>query len=288
MPYFIMQPDLDDTNALYFWQTETLDALINAGADIGYLFSPRILRLVANDGLALTLRMMKYLFEKRADLWRTRHNTQQDRETIPVQAFLDYGIPDDLDDQPEPEPTLSSIFMAIMGSNTLCLQALVELGCSITQYCKFESGTTTGSESIVFSLAPIHLAASQLRPWHLALLLQHGDDPELRTDDEWKQVPLHLACVAYQKSTYKFPDAVTADSELVSSYELEPTDIINARLFMIQILVTVHRANVNTQDAIGRTALMVYMTMPYCLQVIEYLMHVLDAKVDIIDHLGQT
>ncbi|CAI7622993.1 unnamed protein product [Penicillium manginii] len=269
-------------------QTKTMNALVNAGANVQYILTPRVLRLVANDGFVSTLRLISEVFKARTVHQPTQHPGDPGPAAVKLQAFLDGDISSNLDKQSDSEPTFSPIFAAILGNNALCLQALLSMGCSTSRYMTVESRTTTGSACEMFSVTPIHLAASQLRPWHLTALLEYGVDPELRTDDEYKQVPLHLACVAYQRITYKFPDVVTGDMKFPPSDSVDITQMIAIRLFMINMLVKVYGAAVDAQDAIGRTALFFCMGMPHCLQVMQYLVRECEARINLKDHTGQT
>jgi ankyrin repeat protein len=277
--------------ATIYGNSDTMYALVNAGANIQYVLTPRILRLVANDGLRSTLRELEDMFRAQTDLRgieRYRRQNAGEAELISIHDFLNCDVPAELDDQPPLEPKFSPLCAAIVGDNTACLQTLLEMGCSTTIYAPFTSRSTIASQSVVFRLAPIHLAASQLRPWHLAILIHHGKDPELRTDDEHRQVPLHLACTAYQKVVYKYPNFASADRQLPSPDEIDPAYMISTRLFMIRILVEAYGADVDAQDAKGRTALFFCMAMPHCLPIMQYLVHELKADVRVKDYIGQT
>jgi hypothetical protein len=141
-----------------------------------------------------------------------------------MHALLNCDVLAELDDQPSLEPKFSPLRAAIVGDNTACLQTLLEMGSSTTIYAPFASRSTITSESATFCLAPIHLAASQIRLCHFAILLHYSKDPELCTDDVHRQVPLRLACTTYRRVVYKYPDVASADQEFSS-----PDDILTPR-----------------------------------------------------------
>jgi ankyrin repeat protein len=246
-------------------QEQTATMLINAGADFRYLFDVRVLRLVANDGPQSILRSLAEYFE----IWSQGQRESFNEQPVDLGEFLNGNFSWNSHNESGEDPQCAPIFASILGNNIRCLWALLELGCSHTVGLQ---SLSTSADGIVVNdarMSPIHFAASQLRPWDLAILLQFGVNPQLPTDDNYRQVALHYACVASRNDTYKFPYGVSNSFVPSSEDAIEPTLLIRTRLLMVQILVKCYKADVNARDAHGRSALFFCMSSTDSLQIIE-------------------
>ncbi|KAF8545112.1 hypothetical protein BDD12DRAFT_906012 [Trichophaea hybrida] len=262
--------------ATWAMHDEAMSALPALGADYQRLLSARTLRYLANYGNWDWLMRLKHYITLSPSL---------SSGTIPFsrQRFFDGGFTMYSESQQPPdEPEFPPIFASILGDNHSALLALLELGCSPNLHTEFASGQF---------LAPLHVAAN-LRPLELAILLHHSADPNLRTCDDNRWTPLHMACVAYSIPRYMYPrvyvrDHVPEDSPVAGRLGLHsPEDYLHAKLFSIRLLVKEYNSDVNAQDSVGRTAVAHCMSNANSLEVARYLLDECGADIHISDFRG--
>ncbi|KAL8800902.1 MAG: hypothetical protein Q9182_004826 [Xanthomendoza sp. 2 TL-2023] len=224
-------------------------ALLSQGVDYEGVTGTHTLRCVANYGGPRALR----LISKFVSLWT---KVKPERGDFPLKAHLDGEFSVREEKIPEDEPDFPPIFAAILGDNLGTLWSLLELGCSTGPIMGFCSGQM---------LAPIHVAAN-LRPLHLALLLHHGADHDLRTADESKLTALHVTCVAHSMPRVIFPrvrlNSVLQQEESEDGIlNVHPADQVDTNIFTIRVLCG-FVADINAQGCVGRTALAHCMSDP--------------------------
>ncbi|KAI4158528.1 MAG: hypothetical protein L6R39_000506 [Caloplaca ligustica] len=227
--------------ALRAHDLDTLAALLAQGADHESVLGAHTLRCIANYGGPRALRQISYFIS----LWT---EVRTERADFPRKAYLDGQFSVREEKVPDDEPDFPPIFATILGDNLGTLWSLLEMGCSTGPITEFSSS----------SLAPIHVAAN-LRPLHLALLLHHGADPNLRTGDEDMLTALQVACVAHSIPRYLFPrvqltSVLQQEGRQDKALGIQPEDYMDARIFTARILCK-YGADVNAQDWVGRTAL---------------------------------
>ncbi|KAL8821016.1 MAG: hypothetical protein Q9223_000892 [Gallowayella weberi] len=259
--------------ALRAHDLDTLAALLSQGVDYEEVLDTHTLRCIANYGGPRALRLISNFIS----IWT---KVKPERGDFPQKAYLDGDFSVREVKVPEDEPDFPPIFAAILGDNLGTLWSLLEMGCSTGPIAEFSSGQM---------LAPVHVAAN-LRPIHLALLLHHGADPNLRTADESKLTALHIACVAHSMPRYLFPrvrlNSVLQQEEREDGIlNVHPADHVDTNVFAIRVLCG-FGADINAQDWVGRTALAHCMSDPKALPIAGILVEEYHAEIQIKDFRG--